>query len=108
MKDGVIIINTARGTLIDSRALIKNIKSGKVSSAGLDVIENENDICYHNQSGKVMDNDEMAVLKSFPNVIYTAHMAFYTKTTVSNMIEKSFEALKYYERGEANPYEVCM
>ncbi len=108
MKDGVIIVNTARGTLIDSKALIKNIKSGKVSSAGLDVIENENDICYHNQSGKVMDNDEMAILKSFPNVIYTAHMAFYTKTTVSNMIEKSFKAVKYYERGEANPYEVCM
>ena len=108
MKDGVIIVNTARGTLIDSKALIKNIKSCKVSSAGLDVIENENDICYHNQSGTVMDNDEMAILKSFPNVIYTAHMAFYTKTTVSNMIEKTFEAVKYYERGEVNPYEVCM
>ena len=106
MKDGVIIINTARGTLIDSKALIKNLKNGKISSAGLDVIENENGLYYYNRSSEIIDNDELAMLRSFPNVIITPHTAFYTNTTVSNMIEKSFLAIKNYEEGNENPFEV--
>lgn len=106
MKDGVIIINTARGNLIDSKALIKNLKNGKVSAAGLDVIENENGLYYYNRSSEVIDNDELAMLRSFPNVIVTPHTAFYTNTTVSNMVEKSFLAMKYYQEGSENPFEV--
>lgn len=106
MKDGVIIINTARGTLIDSKALIKNIKSGKIGAAGLDVIENENGLYYYNRTGDIIDNDELSMLRSFPNVILTPHTAFYTETTVSNMVEKSFEAIYYYQNKLANPYEI--
>ena len=106
MRDGVIIINTARGTLIDSEALIENIKTGKIGAAGLDVIENENGLYYYNRSDSVLDNNELAVLSSFPNVIVTPHTAFYTETTVRNMIDKTFEALYHYSNNEANPYEV--
>ncbi len=106
MKEGVIIINTARGTLIDSKALIKNIKSGKISAAGLDVIEDENGLYYYNRSGDIINNDELSMLRSFPNVIVTPHTAFYTETTVSNMIEKSFEAVYYYRNKQVNPYEI--
>lgn len=106
MKDGVIIINTARGTLIDSKALIKNLKNGKIASAGLDVIEDENGLYYHNRGGDVIDNDELTMLRSFPNVIVSPHTAFYTETTVENMIEKTFAAMLAYKDGVSNPYEI--
>ena len=106
MKDGVIIINTARGNLIDSKALIENLKNGKISAAGLDVIEDENGLYYYNRSSEVINNDELSMLRSFPNVILTPHTAFYTYTTVSNMIEKSFLAMQNYKEGKINPFEV--
>lgn len=105
MKDGVIIINTARGTIIDSEALIRNIKTGKIGGAGLDVIENENGLYYYNHASDVIDNNELSMLRSFPNVIVTPHTAFYTETTVMNMVEKSFEAVYCYEQNKVNPYE---
>ena len=108
MKNGVIIVNTARGTLIDSKALIKNIKTEKIAAAGLDVIENENGLYYYNLSDKIIDNDEILMLKSFPNVILTPHTAFYTESTVSNMVKKSFEAMYYYKNNQSNPYEITV
>lgn len=106
MKDGVIIINTARGSLIDSEAFIANLKSGKIGGAGLDVIENEAGLYYCNRMGDHIDNDELAMLRSFPNVIVSPHTAFYVETTVSNMVEKSFIALDYFRRGELSPFEI--
>lgn len=106
MKDGVIIINTARGTLIDSRDLIANLKSGKVGGAALDVLENENGLYYYNRCGDNIDNDELAMLRSFPNVIVSPHTAFYVESTVSNMVEKSFLPLYYYEKNEPYPFEI--
>ena len=108
MKNGVIIVNTARGTLIDSKALIKNIKTEKIAAAGLDVIENENGLYYYNLSDKIIDNDEILMLKSFPNVILTPHTAFYTESTVTNMVKKSFEAMYYYKNNQSNPYEITV
>ncbi len=108
MKDGVIIINTARGSLIDSKSLCEGIKCGKVSAAGLDVIENENGLYYYNHSADIIDNDELAMLRSFPNVIITPHTAFYTETTVSNMVEKSFLSLYNFANDIKNPYEISL
>lgn len=106
MKNGVIIINTARGSLIDSQAFIANLKSGKIGGAGLDVIENEAGLYYCNRMGDHIDNDELAMLRSFPNVIVSPHTAFYVESTVSNMVEKSFIALDYFRRGELSPFEI--
>lgn len=106
MKEGVIIINTARGTLIDTKALIRGVKSGKISAAGLDVIEDENGLYYYNHSSAVLDNDDLSILNSFPNVIVTPHTAFYTETTVRNMVEKNFESLWLFENKKDNPYEI--
>lgn len=106
MKDGVIIVNTARGSLIDSRALIKNLKNGKVGEAALDVIEDETGLYYYDHCGRKFDNDELALLKSFPNVTVTPHMAFYVESTVANMVRKSFLSVKYFEEGVENPFEV--
>lgn len=106
MKDGVVIVNTARGGLIDSNALIKYVKNGKVGEAALDVIEDERGLYYYDHCGKQFDNDELALLRSFPNVTVTPHMAFYVESTVANMVQKSFLSVKYFEEGQENPFEV--
>jgi len=106
MKDGVIIVNTARGPLIDSEALISALENGKVGGAALDVIEQEYDLYYYNRMGEAMTNRELAIYRSFPNVILSPHTAFYTRTTVLNMVEKSFLSVKYFTEGIDNPNEV--
>ena len=106
MKRGMTIVNTARGGLIDTSALVEALRSGQVAAAGLDVIEQENGLVYYDLKGQALRNDELALLKSFPNVILTGHTAFYTETTVRNMVEKSFTSTIYFENGQDNPNEV--
>lgn len=88
MKDGVKIINTARGTLIDTDALIAAIECGKVGHAALDVLEQENGLYYANRMGDPIQNHDMAILRSFPNVILSPHTAFYTEKVVRDMARK--------------------
>lgn len=89
MKDGVIIINTSRGSLIDTAALIKGIEEKKIGGIALDVIEGENTFAYRDTKGEPILNREYLVLKSFPNVIITPHTAFYTDQAISDMVENS-------------------
>lgn len=86
MKDGVKIINTARGELIDTPSLITALKSGKVGAAGLDVLEGEKGVfhCDHRFDG--ITNDQIAILKSLNNVVLTSHFAFYTDQAVKDMV----------------------
>ena len=104
MKDGVIIVNCARGHLIDTDAMINNLVNGKIGFAALDVIENELEIYYKDLSGTIIDIPEMAVLKSFPNVFFSPHMAFYTEEAVANMVENSIIGIKAYLEGEDHPF----
>lgn len=89
MKDGVVIINTARGSIIDTPAFIDALESGKVGAAALDVIENELGIYYGDYKYQVLGHREMAILKDLPNVLMLPHMAFYTENAVSDMVEHS-------------------
>ena len=107
MKDQVILINTARGKLIDSDALISALESGKVGAAALDVLENENGLYYYDRVGDVIENRELAVLSSFPNVMLPAHTAFYTEQAVEYMVRGCFMGAYLFERGEENPQEVA-
>lgn len=91
MKDDVIIINTARGALIDTDALIDALTLGKVGYAALDVLENEDGLYYSNRIGDVIDNRTMAILRSFPNVILSPHTAFYTRKVVQDMAYKTIK-----------------
>lgn len=106
MKPGVMIINTARGGLIDTMALIDAIERGHVGAAGLDVIEDEYGLYYINHTGEAMSNRELALLNSFPNVIVAPHTAFYTDVTVYDMACCVVQACAAFERGEPYPYEV--
>ena len=105
MKDGVIIVNTARGLIIDTQALIASLKNGKVGFAALDTFEGEVGLYYLNKETQRLDNDNMAILKSFPNVILSPHMAFYTEQAVSDMVENSIRGILGLENGD-NSLEV--
>ena len=87
MKDGVLLVNTARGTLIDPDALIAGLESGKIGGAGLDVIEDETGIYYYNRMGQAIPNRELNLLRSYPNVIVSPHTAFYTDVNVACMVQ---------------------
>lgn len=106
MKDGVIIVNCARGSLIDTKALVSGLVSGKIGFAALDTIENEAGLYYLNRSGDILDNEDRAVLLSMPNVFLTPHMAFYTERTVSDMINNACIGLLNFEKNIENPFEV--
>jgi D-lactate dehydrogenase len=87
MKDGVLIVNAARGGLIDTQALIEGLKSGKVGGAALDTYENEVGTFHNSRMNDIMTDDTLAILRSFPNVVMTPHCGFYTDEAVSNMVE---------------------
>lgn len=106
MKDHVVIINTARGGLIDSDALIEGIESGKIGAVGLDVVEKEFGLYYYDRKSDIIDNRELSILRGFPNVTVTPHMAFYTDNAIRTMVEKSLRSCHAFLTGAENPYEV--
>jgi lactate dehydrogenase-like 2-hydroxyacid dehydrogenase len=108
MKDGVLIVNTARGKLIDTEALIHALESGKVGGAALDVLEHEDGLYYYNRVGDVIDNQEMALLRSFPNVILSPHTAFYTRQAVNHMVQSCYEAAEAFAEGKSTVHEVTL
>jgi len=85
MKTGVMIINTGRGMLIDSKALIKGLKSGKVGFAGLDVYEEESEYFFEDFSNKIITDDVLARLLSFNNVMITSHQGFFTQEALGSI-----------------------
>ncbi|MDE7017661.1 MAG: lactate dehydrogenase [Lachnospiraceae bacterium] len=107
MKDGVVIINTARGALIDSEALINAIESGKIGAAGLDVVENEFGLYYYDHKSDILNNRELAILRGFPNVTVSHHMAFYTDNCVETVVRDSLLSCKLFMEGKENPWEVA-
>ncbi len=107
MKDGVILVNCARGTLIDTEALVSGLEAGKVGAAALDVVENEYGLYYNSFVRQPMANRELALLRSFPNVYLTHHTAFYTDEAVREIDENAVRGCVLFDRGEPNPYEVC-
>lgn len=106
MKDGVMIINTGRGKLIDSQALIKGLKSGKVGSAGLDVYEEESEYFFEDRSAQTLTDDVLARLLSFHNVIITSHQAFFTREAMQNISRTTLENLLEYFDGKSLSNEV--
>ncbi|MEE1044523.1 MAG: 2-hydroxyacid dehydrogenase [Olegusella sp.] len=98
MKDGVIFVNTGRGALVDTQALIRGIISGKIGAAGLDVYEEENANVYQNRSGAVIDS-VTARLCSFPNVVMTSHQAFFTREALSQIACVTLDNAVAYANG---------
>ncbi len=106
MKDGVVIVNTARGGLIETKALIEGIESGKISAAGLDVIEDEFGMYYYDRKSDILSKRDLYILRGFPNVTVTPHMAFYTDQAVSDMVKNSMLSCIYHAEGKEDPWVV--
>lgn len=106
MKQGVILVNTGRGPLIDSKALADAVESGKVGAAALDVVENEFDLCYYDRKSDVLTNRELALFRSYPNVIVSHHMAFYTDNYLKTIVRDSLLSCKAHMTGAENPWVV--
>ena len=96
MKDGVMLINTSRGFVIDTEALIEGLESGKVGFAGLDVIENEIGRYYFDHEDEVLTNRQISIINGFPNAFVTPHMAFYSELAVRDMVVNSMHGIKEY------------
>lgn len=108
MKPGVVLVNTSRGGLVDTEALIEGLKSHKVGAACLDVYEEEGDIFYEDCSEEIVADDTLVRLISMPNVIVTSHQAFLTKEALSNIAATTVDNLLKFEHGEPSPdTEVC-
>lgn len=106
-KQGVVILNTSRGALVDAEALLNAIKSRKVGAACLDVYEEEADLFFEDNSGHILDDDVLARLISMPNVIVTSHQAFLTEEALENIAETTVKNIKdLLEKGEC-PNELC-
>lgn len=99
MKDGVILINTGRGALVDSNALIRGIRSGKIGAAGLDVYEEENANVYRDRTDQILGSSITARLCSFPNVVMTSHQAFFTREALGQIAHVTLQNAQAFADG---------
>lgn len=106
MRPGAILVNAARGSLVDTAALLDALESGHLGGAALDTIENESDLYYLDKGCDVLPNRDRAALMALPNVVVTPHMAFYTAEDVEGMVRSNVEALLAFAAGADTPYEV--
>jgi len=100
MKDGVMLINTGRGALIDTLAVIAGLKSKKIGYLGLDVYEEEADLFFEDNSNKLLQDDVFARLLTFPNVVITGHQAFFTREALTAISNITISNIDHFERGE--------
>ncbi len=106
IKKGVIIINTSRGALIDTEALLNGIKLRKIGGACLDVYEEESDFFFEDNSGHIMDDDILARLISMPNVILTSHQAFLTEEALENIAKTTLENIASFSKNRSCTNEI--
>jgi len=106
MKKGVYIINTSRGALIDSEALLEGLKNEKIGGAGLDVYEEESELFFEDYSDKIIQDDILARLLSLPNVLITSHQAFLTDEALYNIAKTTLKNIKDYFEGKPLENEV--
>ena len=107
MKKGVVIINTSRGALIDSEALLDGIKDRQIGAACLDVYEEESDVFFHDFSGHIINDDILARLISMPNVIVTSHQAFLTNEALSNIADTTLANITQFGAEGRCDNELC-
>jgi len=100
MKDGVMLVNTSRGALLDTVSIINGLKSGKIGYLGLDVYEEEEEIFFEDRSGLILSDDVFARLLTFPNVIITGHQAFFTREAFLNIAATTIENITKFENNQ--------
>ncbi len=105
-KPGVMLINTSRGALVDTPAVIEALKSGHIGYLGLDVYEEEAELFFEDHSGDVIQDDVFMRLATFPNVLITAHQAFFTSAALHEIARVTISNLTAFERNQPTPSEL--
>lgn len=100
MKPGVMLVNTSRGGLVDTPAVIQALKRGQIGHLGLDVYEEEADLFFEDKSNAIIGDDVFMRLLTFPNVVVTAHQAFFTKEALDAIAAQTIRNLLHFQRGE--------
>ena len=100
MRKGVMLINTSRGALLDTVAIVEGLKSGKIGYLGLDVYEEEEEIFFEDRSGLILSDDVFARLLTFPNVIITGHQAFFTREALLNIATTTIDNITKFENNQ--------
>jgi len=100
MKNGVMLINTSRGALLDTVAIVEGLKSGKIGYLGLDVYEEEEQIFFEDRSGLILSDDVFARLLTFPNVLITGHQAFFTREALWNIAGTTINNITKFENNQ--------
>ncbi|MEH1937914.1 MAG: 2-hydroxyacid dehydrogenase [Nostoc sp.] len=106
IKSGVMLINTSRGALIDTQAVIEGLKSGKIGYLGVDVYEQESELFFEDLSGEIIQDDIFQRLTTFPNVLITGHQAFFTAEALHNIAETTFANIADVEEGRPCANEI--
>jgi D-lactate dehydrogenase len=104
----MMLINTSRGAIIDTKAVLRGLKSGVIGSLGLDVYEEEADLFFEDLSGRFIDDDVFARLLTFPNVLITGHQAFFTKEALTKIAETTIANISSFERTGLADHEVSV
>jgi D-lactate dehydrogenase len=107
MKNGVMLINTSRGGLVDTRAVIEGLKRGRIGGLGLDVYEEEEGLFFEDLSGTVIQDDVFARLLTFPNVLITGHQGFFTREALANIAETTLANATAFETGRGKMHTVA-
>jgi D-lactate dehydrogenase len=98
MKNGVMLINTARGGIVNTQSVINALKSGKIGSFGMDVYENEKGIFFYDHSHSILQDDTLALLTSFSNVLITAHQAFLTNEALAGIVSSTLQNIDQWQK----------
>jgi D-lactate dehydrogenase len=106
MKRGVMLINTSRGALVDTRAVVAGLKNGRIGYLGLDVYEEEEALFFEDLSSDVIQDDVFARLLTFPNVVVTAHQGFFTREALIAIARTTLGNISAFERGERGGNEI--
>lgn len=105
-RPGVMLINTGRGALIETAALIDSLKAGHIGSAGLNVYEEEEGIFFSDHSGEILQDDQLVRLMTFPNVLITSHQAFLTQEALANIAEITLQSVADFAAGRPLQHEI--
>ena len=106
MKDGVMIINTSRGRLLDSLDAIEALKAGKIGALGLDVYENERELFFEDKSNEVIKDDVFRRLSACHNVVFTGHQAFLTEEALNAIADITFSNIKAFANNDKSGNEI--
>jgi D-lactate dehydrogenase len=108
LKRGVMLINTSRGAVVETRALIRGLKEGVIGSLGLDVYEEEGDLFFEDLSNEVLRDDVFARLLTFPNVLITGHQAFFTREALSSIAETTLANIAAFSTSGKPLHEISI